>query len=180
MQMTNAGIFFKKKSKLYLVVLFWMWLFLFFIIEVVHWRDNRLWICICIFFFMKILDKLLWQVIFILWKQQYKKNCLVSTSKIVENKDIFVMNTNYNFLSFVLSDTFSQLLVFYFHLYTLLYLLCLVVVLFKNIYSFIAIHCCFSIITTRFAMHFYNYTFEILQNFFFKMEKNSHRNTEHS
>lgn len=89
------------------------------------------------FFFMKILDKLLWQVIFILWKQQYKKNCLESTSKIVENKDIFVMNTNYNFLSFVLSDTFSQLLVFYFHLYTLLYLLCLVIVLFKNLYSLI-------------------------------------------
>lgn len=123
------------------------------------------------FFFMKILDKLLWQVIFILWKQQYKKNCLESTSKIVENKDIFVMNTNYNFLSFVLSDTFSQLLVFYFHLYTLLYLLCLVIVLFKNLYSFIAIHCCNSIITTRFALHFYNYTFEILQNFFFKWKK---------
>lgn len=164
MQMTNAGIL-KKKSKLYLVVLFWMWLFLFYIIEVVHWRDNWLWICICIFF-IKILDKLLWQVIFILQKQQYKQNCLVSTSKIVENKDIFVMNTNYNFLSFVLSDTFSQLLVVYFYLYTLLYLLCLVIVLFKNLYSFIAIHCCISIITTRFALHFYNYTFEILLNFF--------------
>lgn len=120
-----------------------------------------------LYFFHKNFRQITMASYFYLVKATVQKNCLVSTSKIVENKDIFVMNTNYNFLSFVLSDTFSQLLVFYFYLYTLLYLLCLVIVLFKNLYSFIAIHCCISIITTRFALHFYNYTFEILLNFFF-------------
>lgn len=125
-----------------------------------------------LYFFHKNFRQITMASYFYLVKATVQKNCLVSTSKIVENKDIFVMNTNYNFLSFVLSDTFSQLLVFYFYLYTLLYLLCLVIVLFKNLYSFIAIHCCISIITTRFALHFYNYTFEILLNFFFLNGKN--------
>lgn len=132
-----------------------------------RWFTEEIWICNCIFFHKNFRQITMASYFYLVKATVQKKNCLVSTSKIVENKDIFMMNTNYNFLSFVLSDTFSQLLVFYFYLYTLLYLLCLVIVLFKNLFSFIAIHCCISIITTRFALHFYNYTFEILLNFFF-------------
>lgn len=55
-----------------------------------------------LYFFHKNFRQITMASYFYLVKATVQKNCLVSTSKIVENKDIFVMNTNYNFLSVVL------------------------------------------------------------------------------